>query len=758
MNDQLVEREQELVLLRGLVEGLVAGRSAFVQITGPPGFGRTAMLNRAAALGRAAHMRVLHAAGAFAPESGADFVGQVVAGLGLDAAAYLAAPVVLACEVVLDEARDRPLMLVLDDVQWADERSRQWLRALVRRLAATPVLVVLATNGLGTPTESTLLELATEASMTAPAWHILRLRPLTAEGVDALAASVRPGDTDDGLGAILMRGTGGVPSVVRAVLATLVGGESGTSGNRGAELLSAAAEAKDDWVSRVVSSLPPEPAALADALAVCGTDFDWSQVCALAGLPLAAAARGGDVLRALGLAAAGSPVRLADSATVARILAELPQARRLELHTRAFDLGIRAGISPQWLARLLLGAPVGAAGAVWALRCEARRLRAEDRSQESARLLDRALREPVSNSERVGLATELAETEAVYAPEASDRRLADMLLHADVVGSAARIRAADLLVSRGRTAVSQRTIAAALAQPGADDGERSGLVALYWMSAYAIPEQPHSFVTDVPELPDDPTDPAQSCVAAWRTAVRGQDRVRAQSLARAGLAVSTHYDGPLGPRIVASSTLLLTGDLVEAKAGLDTVVAATRRNGMRALAAWALVARGSLAILLGDCDEAADDLTQMAVELPQAYWHPVLHGHACALGVALNLRRGMPDEARRIATEPMPTGSEYSIGWAQHLFARGLVKLVDGEPEVALEHFLECGRRMLGHQWTNPALLSWRIMAAVSYHACGRVTEARALADEECAAAETWGSPNNLDMVRGLAATVLGGR
>jgi AAA ATPase-like protein len=752
--DLLVERDVELELLHEVVTGVAAGRSAFVEVTGPPGFGHTALLRRAMSLALSKGIRVLHATGTAGSDFGNDVMGHFATALGLDTTEWTSLSAVVLCENFLAAARKRPLMLVLDDAQWMDEQSREWLRAMLRRLAWAPLLVVVATSGLGTATESMTMEMATEATVNESTRHLLRLRPLTSEGVRELLGAGYEGTIDEEFVAALALHTRGTPSVVRAVLRVLDSGGTVARTTELSELIAGVTEARGDWVTGVMRVLPPAPAALVRVAAVCGDDFEWQLMCELAQLQPAVATRAAEVLRRLGITD-GTQVRLSDPIVVERVLAEMTPQERLDLHRKVFTLGVRAGVGQSSLARVLLGAPVGVPGAAWLLHDEARRLKTEGRPEAAARLLERALREPEHEADRTGLMIELADTEAAYSPEASDRRLARMLLDPDTSDPAVRVRAADMLVSRGRPTMAQRAIMVAAGLPEVAEPERAKLVALYRMAEDTAPGGSVDNAAGLPPMAGMPTDPATAAVAAWLVAVRGQDRPRAQALARAGLAVPSRYDGPLSPRIIACSVLLVTGDVDEGKASLDAVLIEARRQGMRAAAVWGLLSRASMSVYEERWDEVCYYLDQMKRELPERCWHPMAFGHVRALTVTMYLRRGMPDEARRCALEPLPVGAEHSIGWAQALFARGLVRLVDGEPADALTHFLECGRRMLARQWTNPVLLSWRILAAIASAASGRPADAERLALEECTLAETWGAPGYLAMVRDMAAGLL---
>jgi hypothetical protein len=105
----------------------------------------------------------------------------------------------------------------------------------------------------------------------------------------------------------------------------------------------------------------------------------------------------------------------------------------------------------------------------------------------------------------------------------------------------------------------------------------------------------------------------------------------------------------------------------------------------------------------------------------------------------------------------LPPGVESGLGWSQFLLAKGVFRLLSGEPRIAVEHLREAGRRMLARQWVNPALAGWRSFAALAHRACGNAAEAERLVTEERALAERWGSPSALGGAHLAASMVLDG-
>jgi DNA-binding NarL/FixJ family response regulator len=175
----LIGRDAELGRLQAALDGLAAGPSPVYEIVGEPGIGKTRLI--AELTGRAHERRHLVLAG-----QAAEFETDVPFGVVVDALdAYLASQNPRRFEAMSDEqkgelaavfpslaglaephsqilqperyrahhavrtllevlARERPCLLVLDDMHWADQASLELLSHLLRRRPNAPLMIVLA--------------------------------------------------------------------------------------------------------------------------------------------------------------------------------------------------------------------------------------------------------------------------------------------------------------------------------------------------------------------------------------------------------------------------------------------------------------------------------------------------------------------------------------------------------------------------------------------------------------------------------------
>jgi hypothetical protein len=753
----LIERDAELALLRRLAAGTMAGRSAVVEIAGGPGLGRSSMVEAAMTLAQQAGIEVLYARGSQS-EAGLSggLVGQLLAGL-LPAAApcpeSITPPAAL-CQTFLSAARETPLMLALDDAYWADEYSWQWLLALLRRVGEAPLLIVFAAGQLGQAREAMMADARERVVEGRTEWHLLRLSPLSAAGVRQLLAEAGQATPQDAFVADAMLKTCGLPALFRSVSEELRRGELTATVEHLPSFDMCLRSDVFDWADEMTGELSADQLNLLRAIVVCGGDLDWELVVSL--VRDINASRTVEELRGRGVLLGGDPPRLLCPFTRERVAAQMTGPEREELFARAAELGHRAAIGSSGLARLLLSAPpVGQPWAVRALREEAARADADGESEAAARLLSRALREPMDEVVKAELLTELASVEVLHAPEASDRRLVRVLERpgSENVGPV-RVHAADLLLSRRNAETFHRAVTGALSSPSLSAGDRASLEGLYWLAVEA-PQNTPAPLRSAPSLPEQPTDPAQSAAVAWRLLVRGHDLALTRTLARATLKAG--QGAPLSARIIASTILLLCDDTGEAEAGLDTVLVDARRLRARSMSAWARLIRVGLSIRNGRLDDAADDLERTLALLPLRCWHPMAQPGVRAVQMTLYLEAGQLDRAEELVAAGLPPGVESGLGWGQFLLTEGAFRLLTGDPQGAVEALREAGRRMLFRQWDNPALAGWRSLAALAHRACGDTAESERLVTEERALAERWGAASALGYAHLTASMVLDG-
>ena len=186
-------------------------------------------------------------------------------------------------------ARRRPVMIAVDDAQWADPQSVRWLAYLCRRVEGAGVLVAVADRTSEIPREKRALA----ALRRAAGANVLRPRALSRIGVGAVVRA-RLGWTPgaDALEACHEM-TRGDPRLLRELLAAI--GPQSTAGVLSARsVLAAAPPSTRRAIAERLSRLTPAARALAGAAAVLGDRAELRHARVLARLgpaPAAAAAR-----------------------------------------------------------------------------------------------------------------------------------------------------------------------------------------------------------------------------------------------------------------------------------------------------------------------------------------------------------------------------------------------------------------------------------------------------------------------------------
>jgi predicted ATPase len=223
---RLVGRDQPLAELQALVAAALASRGGLVTLTGEAGIGKTALATAAAD-----HAEERGATVAW----GACWEGarplwpwlEVLAALGarvdLQGGERLRPPSAAAARferfsavsgVLLEVAGSRPLVVVLDDLHWADPASVELAAFHARRARRSRQLLVVTYRDVevapGDPLAGPLSRLAAEGGT-------LPLGGLDARPVAVLLAGITGGDPDPELGAGVRRRTGGNPFLVQQV-------------------------------------------------------------------------------------------------------------------------------------------------------------------------------------------------------------------------------------------------------------------------------------------------------------------------------------------------------------------------------------------------------------------------------------------------------------------------------------------------------------------------------------------------------------
>lgn len=275
--EAFVDREEELALLGDQLRNAEGRRPACVVVDGPTGIGKTALIRRF--LGLAGPVAVLEAAGA---EAEAALAGGIVDQLlrqlpGTGAGDRrdrdpLALGAALLKAVVSRQSRD-PLVVLLDDAQWADRVSLIAMGFVLRRLATERVMMIFVCRGLELLSDSIGRHLASGRGVR------LTLGGLHADGLARLASAGHHRLAPEALNRLWVY-TEGNPAMAVALL-----NEVAPGGLDAGECPLPAPRSLADDVSRRIGQCPPAARHLVGAAAVLGTRSSLRMAAHLAEIP-----------------------------------------------------------------------------------------------------------------------------------------------------------------------------------------------------------------------------------------------------------------------------------------------------------------------------------------------------------------------------------------------------------------------------------------------------------------------------------------
>lgn len=300
--DAFVGRDRELGVLLGSLHRAVGGEGRVVLVAGEPGVGKTRLVEEVVKRHDGA------VAWAACPQAAAappfwPWLQVLRACTGEEAMAALAGTDVRplpetwaqgdvasdrsrfrlfegVTSVLAAAARESPLVVVLDDLQWADEASIRLLQFIGGEVRRLPLLVVGTYRDTDLEPSHPLVEAVADLARSGPHLTIGGLGP------DELVALIRSivgsaDDIDEQLGAVLHVHTGGNPFFARELARLLdADGRLARGQLRGRELVPGGVQAV---VGRRLARLPQPSYDLLSWAALVGTTFDVALLSAAAG-------------------------------------------------------------------------------------------------------------------------------------------------------------------------------------------------------------------------------------------------------------------------------------------------------------------------------------------------------------------------------------------------------------------------------------------------------------------------------------------
>lgn len=775
----LLERAAELRVLESAAHAAGEGHGSVVSITGPAGVGKTRLVDAARGIATDRGLQRLTARGSELERGfGFGIVRQLfehqVAALSgesrervLDGAAGLAAPLIgqdakrgqgspasgsdpefAALHglywLCVNLAASSPLLVAVDDAQWADLPSLRFLSYLSRRVAELPVLVLVSAR-TGVPGPEALLAAITEGG------EHLRPQPLSDRATAELVRSSMGPEAHPDFVAACHLASGGNPFLLSSMLATLrADGLQPSAANAAAVTEIGSAEIVDSVATRL-RALPVTSTQLAEAVAVLGNEAELRTAAALADVTDDEGAAAADLLSDAEILAPGRPLDFVHPLVRSAVYERMPPGRRAAAHGRAALLLEGAGAEPEQVALHLMSAEPGAVldGAARLRRAAVRALE-RGSLDTAARYLSRALRDPTTQAERSEIL----------------RMLGATMLRIGEPGSVAYLRQAMELAPAGpdRATVARELslglvpggsydeAIAVLEQAASELGDADRELALWietdigteaMLSGATLPVAVQRLLPRLSAVQGASTPGERAALAtiAILEASGESDAARAAGHAERAIDRGLLDDVDPGSHVIynAPYPLVLADRYGEARRALDTVIAASRRRGSLLGVARASSFRANLSYRQGELAEA-EAHARTSIEAAPSQW--IVRQLSTGWLIEILVERGSTDDARaELEAAGLDGALDDILMHSFPLVSRARLRMALGETDLALEDLRLLDTREAGGRARNPAWFGHRGLMAEALLRAGDVTEARRQALEELALARAWGAP-----------------
>lgn len=762
----LVERERELAELSDVLAECARGRGSAVVISGGIGTGKTELLDALKGRGVEAGFMVLGAVSSWAER---DSPGSVLSQLLRQAedplgpacrTAELLDQLVRAyptqdtedsgqstydsvttaalhrlCTRALQVADRIPVLLCIDDVQFADALTRHWLIQLLRQMRSSRIALVVAECTLSAPANP---QLRAEL-LRVPNYRRITVERLTRDGVAEMLADHLDDGTATALADPCHEVSAGNPLLVRALVEDHL---SAASAPDGAAPELAVADAHRDAVLACLHRGWPGLVRLAEALAVLDADAELPDLLTqmMEDEEPATIERGLYALDAAGLL---KGKRLRHPATRSVVLESLTPHRRAALHGRVAGLLYEQGVAATRVARHLLAAERGLPPwAVPVLREAAERHLVGNRAADAHACLDAALRVCDDDSLRMDLKVLLASAAWLLNPSISAKHLGELAaaLREGRLPDRTALMLAKYLLWHGR--FDEAADAIELIGEREDETDPAGAVEVratreLLSSSYpalvspTVRNRPHPQSGTVYRGSAD-RDPRIRGAAALSHVLRHGPDDGAVADAETSMRATRLGKKTQEWLMCAVAALKFADRLDTAGSWCDHWLEEARARRVPLWEAEFASLRASISLRQGDPVRARQLAETALAQVPAESWGVCLGGPLANL-VQASTDTGDYDAAAAYLEVPVPEGMFKSRFGLSYLDARGWYHLRTGRPYAALDDFTTCGELMRRWGFDQPSLVTWRTGAAQAHLALGDTLRARRLARDQIA-------------------------
>lgn len=786
----LIERDHELAVIDQLLSDAVDRSGSVVLVEGPPGIGKTALLGAVRDHAAPHDVRQLTAVGgeleqdvpfAIVRQLFEEALRTATGGTRTDlfaGAAGLAAPVFGQRHdqppavgdvtyglywLCANLAETAPLLLVVDDVHWADEPSLRFLSHLSRRVADLPVLLLMA--GRTGPLLDEVVRRALGGVRPTP----IALDRLSDAAVGVLVRQALSPDADDEFCHACAVASGGNPFLLAEALTSLRADGIQPTKTAAPRVEHLAPTTVSRAVLPRIARLGSEAVRFVRALAVLGPTAQPRHLATLAGLSPRAASALVDALAREAIITADPIIEFIHPLVLSAVHTDMTPLHRATEHATAARILADGGAAPERIApHLLATEPEGAGWVVDVLSDAATSALGRGAPEAAATYLARARTEPPAQEQRASVAARLGRALCMAArPREAHDALHDAVALTDTPPE--RILLACelgfLMVQAGqeKEAVEAAELARGMLDRHAPTPPLPVQIA-FALADIATIDLPSEWTRrldqTVSTLDGTGADERMAMsIVAFCAAAMG-DRPAPDTARLAARAV----DGPLPTRgawilvTLAGCVLAYTDHFAEALAVFDRGIDAARALGSESEYRYLTALRSHTVWDTGRLKEAESDARGA---LEGSSGEPLSPNAPLAAAMLIDalIERGKLDEATRLLDDYQLGGDQPVHTVIGHIIpiirARLLLRL--NKPRAALDDLFDCGRTLVDGGYTNPTFTEWRAEAVMAHRALGDTDAAVELAAQNLDLARKFGAPRSIALALRMAGLVADG-
>jgi len=755
--DALVERGRELSAIDVLIAQLLAGRGGRLVIDGPAGIGKSTLLAFAAERAAAAGVMVRFAQASELSGQVAFAAARELLGEDWPDDAASSEAVAAGARATFDLAEQGPLLLMLDDVQWADAPTVRWLALLSASMARRSIALAVAVRAGDRPA-GVLAELLDDRRA-----KVLRPAPLTAGGVATVLGERLGSAVSAELVDACHADTGGNPFLLMMLADALrqAGLPAGPAvANRIREVGS---RALNRTVIARMDTLDDATRRLLEAAAVAGavmTPSELAPVAAVSETGSADAARrlvGADLLRSVGSGEIAHPL-------VAAAIRDVMGAERREELARAAAVRLAAQHRVEEAGALLLEVAGRGDDAVVAVLLAAARAASQKGAPDvAAVVLRRALQEPPSGERRAEVLAELGGALLAAGDATAPEVLRDALAFAQDparMAALAGLLALSLVygLRLGDAVAVLDEVAARLADTAPALAEELSAQALQYsgMDAQMRAEYLRRLGAGGMELG------ASELALRMRLAEHAVESHRAgrpasetAALAKRALAAGLLLTGAPGSHANATIALIYSGEPAAGRLNVQDAIARFRTAGDRPMLALQYAFHAEARRLEGDMLAVERDVRTARELLPGGDIGPPFM--VASLLESLLEQDEIAAAEQELRSAGMTGELPELVSTGQLFYARGRIRVAAGAVSLGLEDLLAAGAMNERFQIRDPQTVPWRVAAAAALLELGERERAHALSAEQLELARRFGAPHAVGPALRQHGVVIGG-